>query len=81
MEKTPISHDFLDWGYSPVDNTFDNKLEEPSKLDKIIATGNINLKQRIINPKKKKIISYGSRYIKTEIEDEQSINKILRRKK
>ncbi len=78
MEKTPISHDFLDWGYSPVNN---DDSDEPNKLDKIIATGDTNLKQRIVNPKKKKIVSYGSRYIKTETEDDKAINKILRRKK
>ena len=79
MEKTPISHDFLDWGYSPVNN-YDNS-DESNKLDKIIATRDTNLKQRIINPKKKKIVSYGSRYIKTQTEDDKAINKILRRNK
>ncbi len=79
MEKTPISHDFLDWGYSPVNNYDDS--DEPNKLDKIIATGDTNLKQRIINPKKKKIVTYGSRYLKTETEANQMVNKILRRKK
>ncbi len=38
-------------------------------------------KQRIVNPKKKKITTYGSRIIKNEnTEKEEQTNKILRRK-
>ena len=69
MEKTYnsiSSIDFLDFAYSPTNQEQDEKQ---------------NLNQRIINPKKKKITTYGSRIIKDEnTKNEEPTIKILRRK-
>lgn len=65
MKKTSnsISYiDFLEFAYSPTN-------QDPNQDPKS--------KQRIVNPKKKKITTYGIRYIKNEIDDNNQL-KILR---
>ena len=66
MKKTSNSIEFLNYAYSPVHQD--------------IPT-DTNYVQRIINPKKKKIITYGKRYIKNETKDTyENTIKLLRRK-
>jgi hypothetical protein len=68
MKKTSNSIsfiDFLEFAYSPTNQ--DDQNDDPKS------------KQRIVNPKKKKITIFGVRYIKNEIDDNNQF-KILRRK-
>jgi hypothetical protein len=56
--------DFLEFAYSPTNQNQDQDPDPKSN-------------QRIVNPKKKKITTYGVRYIKNEIDNNNQL-KILR---